>query len=136
MSEVAPVEIATAEGRLVLADSITQVRPAHEGAVFVTGSHGGRSSAGYAKEVRALVYAFNDAGIGRDAAGIAALDILEGVGIAAITVDAATARIGEAANTFERGIVSHVNSAAAALGYRTGLALRELVKRHIGRFPS
>jgi hypothetical protein len=62
---------------LVLLDSVTQVLPAHAGALVVTGSHGGVSSGRYALAVPAWLYVFNDAGIGKDDAGVAALPLLQ-----------------------------------------------------------
>jgi hypothetical protein len=66
---------------------------------------------------------FNDAGVGLDGAGIAALPLLQAQGIAACTVAHDTARIGEAASTLATGVISHANAAAQALGARPGLAL-------------
>ena len=68
--------------------------------------------------------AFNDAGIGTDGAGIAALPWLQQHGIAALAVAHDSARIGEAASTWQDGVISAVNDAAAALGAQPGLALR------------
>ena len=67
-------------------DSVTQVEPRHEGCLVVTGSHGGASVVPYARAVRAWVYVFNDAGVGKDDAGIAALELLQADGIAAANV--------------------------------------------------
>jgi hypothetical protein len=106
--------------RLVLLDSVTQVTPAHAGSLVVTGSHGGASVVPYARAVRAWLYVFNDAGVGKDGAGIAALDMLQADGIAAAAVAHASARIGEAADSWAHGVVAHLNAAAAALGLRSG----------------
>lgn len=110
---------------LVLLDSVTQVGPGHAGKLVVTGSHGGVSVVAYARAVRAWMYVFNDAGIGKDEAGIAALDLLHADGIAAVAVAHTSARIGEALDAWEHGIVSKLNGAARVLGLRDGLALRE-----------
>ncbi len=113
---------------VVLLDSVTEVTPAHAGRVVVTGSHGGQSAGRYAMEVRARLYVFNDAGIGKDDAGIAALAMLDAVGQPAAAVAHTSARIGEAADTWNGGVISRVNSAARAAGYRTGQALRAAVE--------
>ena len=110
--------------RFVLLDSVTQVEPGHAGHLVVTGSHGGASVVPYARAVRAWMYVFNDAGGGKDGAGVAALDLLDADGIAAAAVAHDSARIGEALDSWEHGIVSHANSAAAALGLAVGLTLR------------
>jgi hypothetical protein len=60
---------ATAALRLV--DSITELSAQDAGCVAVSGSHGGISSVRYALAARPLLSVFNDAGVGRDSAGIA-----------------------------------------------------------------
>jgi hypothetical protein len=86
---------------VALLDSITQVKPDHAGMVVVTGSHGGVSAAHYARAVAARLYVFNDAGVGKDEAGIAALTSLDAHGLAAATVSHLSARIGEARDTWD-----------------------------------
>jgi hypothetical protein len=113
---------------LVLLDSVTQVEPAHAGSLVVTGSHGGASVVAYARAVRGWLYVFNDAGVGKDNAGIAALDLLQADGIAAATVAHTSARIGEADDSWQHGVVSHLNAGAAAHGLRIGLSLREQLR--------
>jgi len=110
---------------LVLLDSVTQVGLAHAGQLVVTGSHGGASVVRYARAVPAWLYVFNDAGVGKDGAGIAALDLLAADGIAAVTVAHTSARIGEALDSWEHGVVSRVNAIAAGLGLQAGTPLRQ-----------
>ena len=110
---------------LLLADSITEIVHSGTGCVVVSGSHGGASAARYALQARPLLAVFNDAGIGKDEAGIAALALLQAHGLAACTVAHDSARIGEARSTLEDGIVSRVNAGAAALGAQPGQRLRD-----------
>ena len=112
---------------LRLVDSITELKPADAGCIAVSGSHGGISSARYALAARPLLCVFNDAGVGRDGAGIAALAFLQSHGLAACTVSHSGARIGEAQSTLVDGVISHLNAAAAALGLCTGQAVRDAV---------
>ncbi len=63
--------------------------------------------------------------MGRDGAGIAALDHLQALGLAACTVGHAGARIGDARSTLDDGIISHVNAQAAALGIAAGQSCRQ-----------
>ncbi len=112
---------------LRIVDSITQLGPQDAGCIAVSGSHGGLSSARYALAARPLLSVFNDAGVGKDAAGLAALDFLLAHGLAACTVSHASARIGEAQSTLDEGVVSHANAPALRLGARPGLACRQLV---------
>lgn len=112
---------------VVLIDSITQVETGDAGRIVVSGSHGGTSSASFAAQVPAALYVFNDAGIGKDRAGIAGLDVLEAAGIAAVAVGHESARIGDARDTLENGVVTAVNGLAAASGLRAGMAVSALV---------
>lgn len=117
--------------RVLLMDSISQLGPQHEGAVIVSGSHGGVSAAGFALPHRVALVVFNDAGVGKDGAGIAALQLLQARGTPAATVSHASARIGEAADTWTSGVVSHVNEAARACGMAPGRALQEAVREAV-----
>ena len=118
--------VATApKGRVLLVDSITKVAADDHGAHVVSASHGGASSGEFALETSLASVFFNDAGVGRDRAGVAGLDLLQAQGIAACTVSHDSARIGESASTFECGVISHANAAAAAMGAAAGLRLRD-----------
>ena len=111
-------------------DSASLVLPEHGDAIVVTGSHGGllggQPETALKYDVRGALY--NDAGIGKDEAGISRLPALDARGIAAATVSAASARIGDARSTYENGIISRVNASAAALGLREGMTARDGVR--------
>ncbi|MCU0813311.1 MAG: hypothetical protein MUC32_02940 [Burkholderiaceae bacterium] len=109
---------------LHLVDSITEAIGRAAGAAAVSGSHGGTSAARFALEAGVVLAVFNDAGVGRDGAGIAALWLLQARGVAACAVAHTSARIGAAQSTWNDGVISHVNDAARALGARPGVALR------------
>jgi hypothetical protein len=110
---------------IVVADSITRVGPDSAGAVVVNASHGGFYAAYLAAKLQAAAAIFNDAGVGRDRAGIGGLDYLEEFGIAAATVGHNTARIGDGADMMARGAISHANRLAASLGVSPGQACRD-----------
>lgn len=117
------------EAVLRVVDSITELKADDAGCVGVSGSHGGMSSARYALAARPLLSVFNDAGVGRDAAGIAALAFLQSHGLAACTVAHTSARIGEAASTLDHGVISHANALAQALGVQAGQTCAAVVRR-------
>ena len=122
--------------RLRRVDSITELAPGVDaGCVAVSGSHGGISSAHYALAARPLIAVFNDAGVGKDAAGLAALSFLQSHGIAACTVAHHSARIGEARSTLEDGVIRHANALARALGVQPGMRCSEVVARLCGPQP-
>ena len=110
-------------------NSASLVLPEHKDSIVITGSHGGllggRPETALKYDVLGALY--NDAGIGKDEAGISRLPALDARGIAAATVSAASARIGDARSTYEDGIISRVNARAAALGLREGISAREFV---------
>ena len=119
-----------------LLDSASLICARDEGAVAVTGSHGGLPGNDPARAAKAPVFCalFNDAGIGKDEAGVRRLGALEERGIAGATVAAHSARIGDAASTFKTGILTRVNAPGAELGGETGmraLDFVELAARHV-----
>lgn len=115
--------------RLKLVDSVAELGSSDRGCVAVTGSHGGLSAARYAATVRPALCVFNDAGVGRNRAGIAGLAWLDALGLPACTVSHDSACIGQAQSTLEHGVVSHVNQAARALGLEAGQVLEPQLMR-------
>ena len=101
---------------LRLVDSITELTADDAGCLAVSGSHGGVSAARYALAAKPLLSIFNDAGVGKDSAGVAGLDLLQQAGLAACAVAHTSARIGDAASTLASGEISYLNLAARALG--------------------
>ena len=82
--------------RVSVLDSITKLTDDHRGQVVVAASHGAEYAAYLAAKggVRAVI--LNDAGVGKDRAGISGLPYLDAIGIAAATIGYRTARIGDA----------------------------------------
>ena len=110
---------------IVIADSITRVGKEAAAAVVVNASHGGVYAAYLAAKLDAAAAIFNDAGVGRDRAGIAGLDYLQDLGIAAATVGHDTARIGDGADMMAHGLITYANALATALGVTPGQACRD-----------
>jgi hypothetical protein len=116
-------------GHVVIMDSITKVVAGDAGAVVVSASHGGASSGEFALEVPLKLVFFNDAGVGKDEAGIAALGMLQARGIPGGTVAHTSARIGDAQDMWECGVISHLNEAARGLGLAVGGPLAESLRQ-------
>jgi hypothetical protein len=114
---------------IVVADSITRIGAEAAGAVVVNASHGGVYAAYLAATLEAAAAIFNDAGIGRDRAGIGGLHYLEELGIAAATVGHDTARIGDGADMMASGVITHANAVAASLGVGVGQSCRDAAAR-------
>lgn len=119
-------------GFVLLLDSITKVTPQDAGAVVVSGSHGGTSSGEFALAVPLKLVILNDAGVGKDQAGIAALAMLQAQGVACATVAHSTARIGDAQDSWDHGVLSHLNAMAQSLGLQAGEPLKAALTRLIG----
>jgi len=116
-------------GLVLIMDSITKVTPADAGAIVVSASHGGASSGEFALEVPLKAVFFNDAGVGKQGAGIAALAMLQDRGVAAGTVAHTSARIGDAQDMWDHGVISHLNDAARRLGLAVGQPLRTALRQ-------
>ena len=116
--------------RVIACDSASLVKPDDADTVIITGSHGGRLAGrpGYGLAVQARGAVFNDAGVGIDRAGIQRLEILEQNATPAVTVDAMTARIGDAHSAWESGIISHINKQAAKRGVTVGMTVPTFVE--------
>jgi hypothetical protein len=114
---------------IVVAESVTQLGPEVYGAVLVAGSHAGAIAAYYAACAGARAVLLNDAGVGKDGAGIAGLAYLEALGMAAAAVAHHSARIGDGADTLARGVVSHANALAARCGVAPGMSAGDAAER-------
>jgi hypothetical protein len=110
-------------------DSITKLTPDFAGTVLVAGSHGGLYPGYLAAMGRLRGVILNDASVGKDEAGIASLAWLDRLGMAAATVDARSARIGDGADMMARGRISHVNATARGLGAAPGQGCAECAER-------
>jgi uncharacterized protein YunC (DUF1805 family) len=115
------------QGRsIVCTDSIAFALPEdRDRNVLCTAGHTGRSVVDYFRQFRPLAFICSDGGIGKNDSGISALKEVEPDGIAGASVDAQTARMGDGQSTYFDGVISAVNSVAAAKGVRVGQSARE-----------
>jgi hypothetical protein len=118
-----------ADRPVVLMDSISSVTAEDAGSIVVSASHGGVSSGEFASRYELGACFFNDAGVGKEAAGTAALGMLEEIGVPGATLSHDSARIGDARDHWDNGVVSHVNGRAAAAGIAAGQSAREAAAR-------
>jgi hypothetical protein len=93
--------------------------------VLISGSYGGIYNAYHAAKWDLRGVVLNDAGVGKDDAGIDGLPYLDRIGLAAATADAQTCHIADGDDMLANGIVSHVNKSAVALGCKVGQTVRE-----------
>lgn len=120
------------KGRILLVDSITKVSAEDKGAHVVSASHGGASSGEFALETPLASVFFNDAGVGKNRAGISALDMLQARGVAAGAISHETGCIGDSQDMWDNGVISHANALAIAAGLKPGLRVKDALRGVIG----
>jgi nucleotidyltransferase/DNA polymerase involved in DNA repair len=106
-------------------DSATLLQRSATGRVAICASHGGIYAASLAARAGVRAVILNDAGFGRDAAGVAGLYWLDGLDIGGCAADYQSARIGDGRDMYESGIISTTNNVAAAIGCRPGMPVAE-----------
>jgi len=113
---------------VLVVDSATLLGPTARDAIVICGSHGGLYPAWLAAKAGVRAIVLNDAGIGRHSAGIAGVAWLASLDIAACAIDARSARIGNAADMVEGGVVTMVNDAAAVHGCLPGHTCKQVAR--------
>lgn len=113
---------------VLVVDSAARLDAGARDAVVVCGSHGGLYPAWLAARARVRAIVFNDAGLGRHAAGVGGLAWLAGLGVAACAIDYRTARIADAADMLAAGVVSMTNERAAMHGCLPGQTCRQALR--------
>ena len=126
------VVLDTPAGRIVLVDSMLFARAENGRDVMVCGSHGGRVNMARALEIRPRGAVFSDGGGAREHSGMDGLPLLDAAGVAAATVDAMRARIGDPASTWSDGVISAVNETARRLGVALGQPARAAAEAMLG----
>jgi hypothetical protein len=112
---------------VLLLDSISEILPEDADKIVVAGSHCSQNVPRYALSVPLRAAVFNDAGLGKDNAGIASFGTLSDNGLAAVAVSHDSARIGDARDAFENGVISAANDLARRLGAEPGLAVADFI---------
>lgn len=115
------------DGDVVLMDSVSEIESGDADAFIVAGSHCSQNVPRYALSVPIKGAVFNDAGIGKDNAGISSLPALGEAGIPAATVSHNSARIGDARDVYENGEISAVNEPAGELGIAVGMSTMQFI---------
>ena len=116
---------------VVLLDSLGDLQPGNTSPILVCGSHcgGNRALAQQVKNCRVQAVFLNNAGIGKNQAGVRGLMHYEAEDILACAVDRNSAEIGIALDTWQNGIISHLNPRAEAAGIEIGDTVKEAVAK-------
>ena len=99
------------------------------GRAVLAASHGGVYVAGVVLRLGLGGVILSDAGVGRERAGVAGLDLLDTHLVPAAAVSAHSARIGNGADCLARGVISFANAAAQSIGVSKGIPARDALHR-------
>lgn len=113
------------KARIVIVDTSSDVDQSNNMDIIITGSHGGVNACEYMGNMKIKGMVSNDAGIGKNEAGIAGMKALDKYDIPAVAVATMSAKIGNGTSTYEQGKVSATNELAKKLGIREGISARE-----------
>jgi len=113
---------------VTVTDSITFLNENNAGDIVVCGSHGGVSAGHYAQKQNLKAVFFNDAGIGKNNAGIKSLESLSDAGILACTVDCMSAEIFNGQDILDNGIITVCNQLAKSRNIKEKMTVKEAIK--------
>lgn len=106
---------------IVCTDSIAYALPEDKNRnVLCTAGHTGRSVVGYFRDFRPWAFICSDGGVGKNNAGLSALEAVEPDGIPGASVSALSARMGDGQSTYFDGVISACNQPARDKGVRVG----------------
>lgn len=113
---------------ITVTDSITFLNENNAGDIVLCGSHGGMSAGHYAQKHGVKAVFFNDAGIGKNQAGVKSLESLNSAGILAGTVDCMSAEIFNGQDILDNGIITVCNQLAQAQGVDISMSVKDAIK--------
>jgi len=118
-------------GRVYALDTVKYADARISGAVLCMGSHAAPAMADYVAEFGFALAGVitNDVGFAKDRSGIGGLAALDARAVPGATVSCASARVGDAQDTYFSGVVSACNATAAALGIAPGQSAAQAAER-------
>jgi hypothetical protein len=121
---------------IVLLDSLGDLQFGNTNSILVCGSHcgGNRDLARHVKNCHVKAVFLNNAGVGKNQAGIRGLIHYHAEGILACAVDHNSAEIGISSDTWESGIISHLNPQAEKAGIQIGDSVKNAVGKIVNLF--
>ncbi len=123
------------KARIIIVDTTSDVHEGNDNDVIVTGSHGGKNSGEYLAHLNIKGVISNDAGMGKNDAGIAGIRILEERGTPAAAVAAMSAKIGNGTSTYQQGKISAANEPAKKLGVVAGMSAKAAADKMFEALP-
>jgi hypothetical protein len=131
--EQAPVVVEeTPKGRIWATPGSTAIKEKIPNDVFCSGANSSRVFSDGALRMAAKGAIANDAGIAKNNTAVEGVTLLGERGIPAASVATMSARLGEGLSTWNDGIISVVNPAAAARGVKVGMTAKEAARLMLG----
>lgn len=121
--------------QIVVMDSMSQIDSSDRDRIVVAASNGGKESGRLALATRCALAVFNDAGTGKDDAGIIGVAQMGEAGLAGAAVSHDSAEISNGMDMWHNGIISYVNGPAADAGIRVGDSVQSSAINFALRFP-
>ncbi|WP_182262878.1 hypothetical protein [Rhodococcus sp. UFZ-B548] len=120
---------------IVVMDSMSQIEQGDRDRIVVAASNGGQESGRMAIATGCALAVMNDAGVGKDQAGIVGIIHMGEAGLAGVAVSHDSAEISNGMDMWHNGTISYVNGPAASAGMRVGDNVRTSVAGFALRFP-
>jgi hypothetical protein len=131
--EEAPVVVEeTPKGRIWATPGSTAIKEKIPNDVFCSGANSSRVMSDGALRMAAKGAIANDAGIAKNNSAVEGVQILGERGVPAASVSTMSARLGEGLSTWNDGIISVVNAAAAQRGVKVGMTAKEAARLMLG----
>jgi len=125
------VAVEDERGKIIVMDTAASMSSDETGQIIVAGSHGAETTARHMARYLPFGVFLNDAGVGKNQAGISCLHVFDVMNILGVTVDCMSARIGEGEDHYASGIVSAVNPQAEKARIRVGMGVAEACQKMI-----
>ena len=126
--EAAAVVEETPRGRIWATPGTTAIKDKIPNDVICSGANSSRVFADGVLRIGAKGGIGNDAGIAKNETAVEGVKLLGDRGVPAAAVATLSARLGEGLSTWHDGVISFVNSAAAARGVKLGMSAKEAAR--------
>jgi len=130
------IKIADNNRYIISLDSNSMIKKEHINSIILTGSHGGLVGDLPAVKFPVRAAFYNDAGVGKNKAGISRLDWLQQNGIVGATVSTDSAKIGVGFDTYNSGIISFINQLGLEAGLKRGMSAKDGAQLLLRNLPN
>ncbi|MEN0140164.1 MAG: hypothetical protein AAGC80_33765 [Rhodococcus sp. (in: high G+C Gram-positive bacteria)] len=128
--------VAIEHGRqIVVMDSMSQIETSDRDRIVIAASNGGQESGRLAVATECALAVLNDAGGGKEDAGIVGVARMGTAGVPGAAVSHDSAEISNGMDMWHNGVISYVNGPATEAGISVGDSVRASAITFARRFP-